>query len=210
MKAHRFVTHATLAVASIFALVGCAPAPIAASAPPAVEREAAALVDCGGWGSGDAYPVQVLNLSSKRILLSNTQIDCYDWYGNQNPTRFNVDLASGTTSAVEILHVTPIPQSSSQIRPWDFDVSVDDPAEGFVITGRPASRPTIKADPQSCYTSNGGITACLGMTLCADDPARSTVVTQVALHNMITGEKSSLKMRISCATGSPSMITFSD
>jgi hypothetical protein len=205
MKAHRLVASAALVVASIIALTGCALA-----APSVGTHLAAGIQDCGGWGTGDYYYVQVHNLSSERIVLDNTQVDCYDWYGDRNPTRFNVDLAPGTSTAVERLQVQPIPSASSQIRPWDWDVSVYDPAEGFIITGKPAARPVIKADAQQCYTSSGGMTACLGMTLCADDPAKSTVVTQVALRNRITGKLTSLKMTTSCATGSPAMISFSD
>jgi hypothetical protein len=205
VKNLRRIAQVTLAAASLFLLAGCAqPVPVVTA------RAAAGIQDCGGWGTGDYYYVQVNNLSSKRILLDNTQVDCYDWYGDRNPTRFNVDLASGASTGVERLQVQPIPQATSQIRPWDWDVSVYDPAEGFIIKGTPASRPTIKADPQQCYTANGGMTACLGMTLCADDPAKSLVETQVALRNRLTGETSSLKMTTSCATGAPSMITFSD
>lgn len=202
---------AFLAALSLIALVlsGCAASP-GATAP--VTREASGLRECSDFwgGSGDNFQVQVINSSSQRILLDSVEIDCYDWYGTHNPDRFNIDLSSGVASAIETLKVNPIAELSGATRPWNWTVSMYDSKEGFVWSGTPGARPTIAFSKTSCYTANGGMTACDGMTLCAQDPQGLRVETTVPLRNRVTGADTSLKMTTLCSSDSTNLIVFTD
>lgn len=203
----------SLALGSVavgLALTACASSGNPAATASATSRMAANIQDCGGWGNGEAYEVQVQNRSSQRLLLETTEVDCYDWYGEANPSRFNVDLAAGTSSNMERLEIQPIPEYSGSIRPWNWHVSAQDPQEGFVIAGKPDARPVIKYAEQSCNTG-AGMTACSGASLCTDDPAGEKVSTTVPLRNMITGEETSLTMTTYCsATKKSAKIVFTD
>lgn len=197
-----------VAVGLIFS--GCAAAGTPEATASATSRMAANIDDCGGWRNGEFYQVQVQNRSSARILLETTEVDCADWYGTANPTRFNVDLSAGTSTALENLELREIPELGGQFRPWNWDVSVQDPEEGFVIEGSPEARPSIKWAQQKCNTG-AGITVCDGISLCSADPKGEKVSTKVALRNKITGEESSLTMTTLCsATNKSARIVFTD
>lgn len=160
-----------------------------------------AVQDCGGTIDGryETAQVKVVNQTGERLLLEPYEIDCYDWASTANPSRFNTDLAPGTASANELLAYRAIPELGGQIRPWNFRVSVYDPDEGFIIEGTPESRPTFEFAKNSCYTANGGMTACLGATLCTADSEEGQVSTKVPMRNLLTGETSELTMTTYCS-----------
>jgi hypothetical protein len=186
-----------------------------ASTTPVAQRAAAVagITDCGGSinGNYDTASVKVVNQSSQRLLLNTFEIDCSDWASTANPSRLNVDLASGSASSSEQIAYRSIPQYGGQIRPWNWNVSAYDPEEGFVIEGKLASRPTYKFVKASCYTSSGGMTACDGGSLCAASPDGKSVATSVPMRNILTKEESTLYVTTYCTDGdSTSRIVFSD
>lgn len=198
------------AVAVGLALTACATSGNPSATASATSKMAASITDCGGGNNHDSYSVQVQNRSSQRILLETTEVDCYDWYGQANPTRFNVDLSAGTKTSSENLYFNEIAELSGSIRPWNWHVSVSDPEDGFVIAGRPETRPVIKWAQQRCNTG-AGMTACDGASLCTDDPAGEKVSTKVPLRNMVNGEESSLTMTTYCSvTDQSAKIIFTD
>lgn len=197
-------TLAAIALTSIGFLAACSSDqqsdPQADSSAPRMAATGA-VQDCKGTidGGYETTQVKVVNQTSQRLLLEPFEIDCYDWASTANPSRFNVDLAPGTASASENLAYRSIPEWGGQIRPWNFLVSEYDPEEGFIIEGKPQARPVLKFATNSCYTSNSGMTACIGATLCKDDSAEQQVSTTVPMRNLLTGETSELTMTTYCS-----------
>lgn len=190
--------------------------PTSSASSSAVAQRAAAvagITDCGGTinGNYDTATVKVVNQSSQRLLLDTFEVDCYDWASTANPSRLNVDLASGSASAYEQLAFRSIPQYGGQIRPWNWNVSAYDPEEGFVIEGKLVNRPTYKFVKAKCNTSSSGMTACDGASLCATSPDGKSVATSIPMRNILTKNESTLYVTTYCTDGdSQSRIVFSD
>lgn len=179
-------------VAAVAMLAGCSTAAQESSSPSGTEsasestnatRNAGRVTDCGGGDRGTTGKVTIANRTNGALFFQSVEVDCYDWYITKNPTQFQDTFVSpGTDLGPMVMGMRDIPELGGQIRPWNFKVTGRS-GSGPSLTGELASRPTYKFAKSMCYTESGGMTACTGASLCADDPALKKVETTVPMRN---------------------------
>lgn len=166
-------------------------------------RNASASRDCGSTSDTARASVTIANRTNASIFLKGTEVDCYDWDGTKNPTQFDNTFASpGTDIGPMTLDMKSIPELSGSIRPWQFQVTAryqnGVQTAGETLTGSMDSRPTYKFAKGNCYTTNGGITACSGRSLCADDPNLEKVTTTMPMRNKAGEVKATFDVVTAC------------
>lgn len=137
----------------------------ASSIPPPPTRQAAGIVDCGSDpAEASREKVMMVNRTATIVRVYTSAIDCYDWGGTGNPSRFDgLQLDGAVSSTNETLVVRDIPQANTQIRPWDMEVQMWGGTQW--LTAKVTPRPTFGAAKGTCNTVKGS-TACIGISLC--------------------------------------------
>jgi len=157
------------------ALSACSPSSVLApggasasatqSIPPPPTRQAAGIVDCGSNPAElSQEKVTIVNRTATIVRVYISAIDCYDWGGTANPSRFDsLQLDGAVSSPTETLVVRNIPQANTQIRPWDMEVQMWGGLQW--LNAKVTPRPTFGAAKGTCNTVQGS-TACIGISLC--------------------------------------------
>ena len=204
MKERRLLKVKVTSVASLLIVIaGCSSPPAPEAQSDEVTREALPAAVVCGTPSGfeqSAVTVTVNNETNALITVIPSAIDCYDWYGEANPSKLAAVLMPGPGDAAgesvsALLKVLETPQAANRDRPWDMTIMYQ-VSQSTAIGGKITPRPNFKPAQEICNSAGGG-TACAGMSLCAGGSIDS--------YSTIPLKDRTLKVRTVCSLAGGSM-----